>query len=78
MLPMFVVKRKMGTIKQLGKGDNAHQRSLTFHSSLKKILKNAIKAFSSSTCIMIQSRYTLKRALMLKGMVSPLKVDTPN
>jgi hypothetical protein len=39
MLPILVVKRKMSIIKQFGKGDNAHQRSLASRSSLKKQFK---------------------------------------
>jgi hypothetical protein len=42
---MLVVKRKMNTIKQLDKEDNACQRPLTITQCLKnKSLKNAIES----------------------------------
>jgi len=45
MSPMLILKRKMNTIKQLGKGDNACQRppGIT-QSSKNNSLKNAIKS----------------------------------
>jgi hypothetical protein len=53
MLPMLVVKRKMSTIKQLGKGDNVHQSPLAYHNSLKIIVqKMLLKTFLTSICIM--------------------------
>jgi hypothetical protein len=65
---MLVVKRRMNTIKQHGKGDNARQKS---HSSLKIIIqKTLLKAYSMSTCIKIQSRCRLRRVMMPKKMVS--------
>jgi hypothetical protein len=44
MLPLLVMKKKMNTIKQHGKGDNAHQRSFRILKFFKNNnLKNAIK-----------------------------------
>jgi hypothetical protein len=59
---MLVIKRKMNTIKQLGKRDNAHQMP----SNITKLSKNnnlkiLLKVFSTSTCKMAQSRCRLKR-----------------
>jgi hypothetical protein len=38
MPPMLIVKKKMNTIKQLGKRDNVHQRPLASHNYLKIIV----------------------------------------
>jgi hypothetical protein len=67
----------MSTKKQLGKGDDACQRSPNILQLFKNnSSKNVIKNISMSTCIMTQSRCSLRKALMPKGMVSqPSKVD---
>jgi len=42
---MLIIKRKMSTIKQLGKGDNAHQKPFNITQLFKnKNLKNVIKS----------------------------------
>jgi hypothetical protein len=45
MPPMLIVNRRVNTIKQLGKGENVHQRSLDItqlskNSSSKNVIKN--------------------------------------
>jgi hypothetical protein len=77
---MLVIKRKMNTIKQHGKGDNVHQKPPTSHNSLKTTIRETLlKAFSMSTYIMTQLRCRLRKVQMLKGMASqPLGVDIPN
>jgi hypothetical protein len=70
MLPMLIVQKKMNTIKQPGKGDNAYQRSSTSHNFFKIVIqKMLLKMFSTLTCITTQLRRTLKKALMPKGMI---------
>jgi hypothetical protein len=70
----------MSTIKQFGKGDNAYQRPLASHNSLKIIArKTLLNVFSTLICIIAQSRCKSRRVQMPKGMASqPPKVNTPN
>jgi hypothetical protein len=50
MPPMLVVNRRMCTIKQLGKGDNARQRPLNITQLFKITTQETLlKAFSTST-----------------------------
>jgi hypothetical protein len=39
---MLVIKRKMSTIKQLGKGDNVHERPLDMTQFLKIIVQKML------------------------------------
>jgi hypothetical protein len=71
MSPMLIVKKKMNTIKQPGKGDNACQRPLSITPFLKdKSLKKLLKTFSMLTCITAQSRCRSRRVRMPKRMAS--------
>jgi hypothetical protein len=55
MPPMPVVKRRMSTIKQHGKGDNVWQKPFDITQLFKNNnLKMLLKAFSTSTSIMTQ------------------------
>ncbi len=45
MLPMLAIKKRLSTIKQLGKRDNARKKPLTLHKYLKiTLLRNVIKS----------------------------------
>jgi hypothetical protein len=68
---MLIVKRKMNTIKQLGKGDNAGQRPLGITQLSKtSSSKMLLKMFLMSTYITTQLGCRAKKVWMPKRMVS--------
>jgi hypothetical protein len=73
---MLVVKNRMNTIKQLGKGDNkcSLKTLMTSHNFLKVATKRTIlKAFSTSISIITQLGWRLRRFGCPKGWPHNLK-----